>query len=119
LDAYLTVFKDAGAMRWKCCHCEHFLSYDELEFCELTKDALERFGADVGLDRHMVELQEDGSMRLMTTCVSGLEKEKPRRATSSSNHGTSGQLVAKGHPFTLAKGEPCSSSGVIEIIEID
>lgn len=105
-------------MRWKCCHCEHFLSYDELEYCELTKDALDRFGAEVGLDRHMVELHEDGSMHLMAPYASGQEREKPRRSIGISSSG--GQLVSNGSTVPSAKGEPCDPSlGDIEIIEID
>jgi hypothetical protein len=107
-------------MRWKCCHCEHFLSYDELEYCALTKEALIRFGDKVGLDKHMVELQEDGSMRLVTPFASGLEKERHRKSIGSSTSGSSGQPVANRGPLTETKGEPSApSTGQIEIIEID
>lgn len=114
LDSFLTVFKDAGAMRWKCCHCEHFICYDELEYCALTKEALVLFGDKVGLDQHMVELHEDRSMHLISPTSSRPEREKPRKSSSNT------QSASTGTSSTGDKGRSSVSSGdEIEVIEID
>lgn len=51
--------------RWRCASCELFVSYQELQLCGLTQEALQKFGNTVSSQRDRVELRADGTYQLL------------------------------------------------------
>jgi hypothetical protein len=53
--------------RWRCASpaCDQFVSYQELQYCGLTEDAITTFRSDLSPQRNRVEFREDGTYRLL------------------------------------------------------
>ncbi|KAG7344353.1 MIZ/SP-ring zinc finger domain containing protein [Nitzschia inconspicua] len=79
-EAFLHINQNAHGQRWKCTNCELFLSTQDLEYCELTKFALDNFKDYITSDRHMVKIREDRHMELTKPARSRAERERARNA---------------------------------------
>lgn len=85
LAGYLDINKTPSGQRWKCGHCETFLSYEDLELCALTKKASSQFGDKMDFLQNMVEIKEDGSMSLCKPVRSHQERARAKATAASSN----------------------------------
>ena len=75
--------KCVSGQRWKCCHCELFLSHQDLEYCPLTEMALKRFGDKMTPGQHMVEFRSDKTMDLLKPVRSRQERDMAKSANSA------------------------------------
>ena len=85
LASYLDINKTPSGQRWKCGHCETFLSYEDLELCALTEKASNQFGAHMDFLQNMVEIKEDGSMSLCKPVRSHQERARAKAAAAGNN----------------------------------
>jgi len=90
-----------------------FVSYQQLEYCGLTKQTLVQLKDGITSDRHMVELREDKTIELIKPARSRSERAKSRlerekAAKNGQKYNNRGDSRGQG-----AKAAP------IEIVEID
>ncbi|KAG7370763.1 MIZ/SP-ring zinc finger domain containing protein [Nitzschia inconspicua] len=90
-EAFLHINQNAHGQRWKCTNCELFLSIQDLEYCELTKFALDKFKDIITSDRHMVKVREDRHMELIKPSRSRAERERARNAQKKLSQQTQGR----------------------------
>ena len=96
LGSFLDMNKSPSGQRWKCGHCENFLSHEDLEHCALTEKASRQFGDQIGSLQHMVEFKEDGSMSLCKPVRSHQERVQAKKlATKESQSGSGAQDVVE------------------------
>lgn len=108
-EAFLQLHQNINGQRWKCTNCELFLSLEDLEYCALSKHALDLFKVNITSTRHMVEVREDGEMDLLDPQRSRAERERARngkkkKPQGDGNNNRNGNISQRGEP---------------EIIEID
>jgi hypothetical protein len=78
--------------QWRCRVCERFLSWQELEVCGFTAKLLKEFAQEaVSLDRDRIELNSNGTYRLLDERQSNRQKNKRQRESDdvSVNKGAS------------------------------
>lgn len=71
--------RNPSGQRWKCGKCEKFVSYEDLEYCTLTSDAVAKFGKNITNLQHEVELREDRTMSLAKPVRSHQERAKAKK----------------------------------------
>jgi len=107
LNSFLEVSKPPSGQRWKCPHCELFLSYVDLEHCALTEQASKRFGNQITNLQHMVEYREDKTMALCKPIKSHQERARARKAAAKSNTAASKNATS------------ASANEVVELLDSD
>ncbi len=75
--------KSPSGQRWKCGHCENFLSFEDLEHCALTEKACLKFGKEITTLQHMVEFKEDGSLALCKPVRSHQERARAKKLAAA------------------------------------
>ena len=81
----MQISEPVSGQRFKCANCEDWLSFKDLEFCELTAKALTQFSSEISPQRHEAEVREDKSMVLLPAVKSRSEREKARRKKKKTN----------------------------------
>lgn len=97
--------------RWRCVCCESFVTYQELEVCGLTREALQMFADDVSSIRDRVEFRADGSFRLLN--------EPPLRHKNRNRRMQAANGGAQNGALQQADGVPSAAHDTIEIIDLD
>ncbi|KAL3920300.1 MAG: hypothetical protein SGARI_006978 [Bacillariaceae sp.] len=101
LGTWLGMNETVSGQRFKCLHCENWLSFKDLELCELTAKALIQFSNQVSAQRHMVELREDKSMNLLAPVKAHSQRQRPNKKKKKANGNTNAR-----NANNPSRGEP-------------
>jgi len=115
LNSFLEMNKSASGQRWKCGWCENFISYEDLEHCALSEQAVKLFGNEISNLQHMVEFKEDKSISLCKPVKSHQERTKAKKVTAARVVTNNGNIKFKGNPDANGGG----GNDVVELLDSD
>jgi len=122
LGSFLVVNAPVSGGRWRCVCCESFVTYQELEVCGLTKEAIKTFAEEASSTRDRVEFRGDKSFHLLKEAPPRYKNRQLRRKETPAQNAKGGAVRVssiKATTTTGAAGAKVAQQDQIEIIDLD